>query len=220
MTVTVRTVAAIAAAVYRFPTALPFSGMVELEVAGVFFALVPLGDVWVVLFRGSLTRKDWERDLISQNVDHDPILKSVPLGFNLGMADVFVKIAGVLPLGAKIIFGGHSLGAARAANAASRFELAHHRPLALVRWGTPRPGTAYMASVLDPVVQYTYRNGLDKVCDVPFDIPLVTPFEHTGPMVELHEAPFPTDQWGPFAEHHFQLYQAGCDKLPDVVLAA
>lgn len=159
----------------------------------------------IICFRGSTTLLDWMRDFQAQMV-FDADLGGVELGFMQGLR----KIAGERPGGAipasPIYITGHSLGAARALIFAALEKLKGLPIAGVTVFGPPRPGAAKLKEILAPVPVRMYRNRLDPVCEVPFDIPLIDPYVHVSDLISVDAAPAPEDPWGFVADHHMELY--------------
>lgn len=97
-----------------------------------------------------------------------------------------------------------------------------------VVFGEPNPGFSQFAGIVAKLpVSVGYCNkdagGHDRITDVPFAVPLLgLDFVHP-PAFSFVSAPPPADdEWGVFAYHHVQLYEAGvlAAKLDPVTVAA
>jgi len=168
----------------------------------------------VVVFRGSTTTEDFVRDAEAAYwIDRD--LGPVHLGFLQGIKDVWQEVAGSLASGAWIA-AGHSLGAARALILAGLGVVNRTPPASAVVFGEPRPAFQQMADLLKDIPVRSYRNrdadGHDLITDVPFHLPLVYPYLHPRPLVDVSQASDPADL-SPFRWHHMPLYLAATAKL-------
>lgn len=160
-----------------------------------------------LIFRGSVTSEDWERDFYAAMhtpIDH-PQLGQIHAGFYEGL-DVFLPQVFQL-LGVNPVFSGHSLGAARAWDAAALYIVEGGSPGHIGVFGSPRPGCQQLKDILAPYSKSSYRNGLDPVPEVPFilpDFPVVAPLDPTPIRI------VPTD-WseGFMAWHNINLYAQG-----------
>lgn len=172
---------------------------------GVCWGLKHYPDCDALIFRGSMTKEDWFRDVISE-LGAPPQkgltnLGFLPLGFDDGVGDA-VKAATQVAVGRNPwIIGGHSLGAARAAIAAGISRPAVTR---LVLCGCPRPGTTALRAYLAGLNIHSYRNLSDPVCDVP----TCPPWCDVGEFIRLQQAPAAGDI-SIFRDHHIELYLAG-----------
>ena len=182
-----------------------------LEVDDVFVGIQDTPEYGIICFRGSTTPMDWVRDFQAQMVYY-PDLGGVEFGFIQGLRKIIGDRRGVTP-GKPVYVTGHSLGAARACIFAAMEKLAGFEVAGLTVFGCPRPGAAKLKALLSTISVKSYRNCNDPVCEVPLDIPLLDPYEDVRPFIELNAEPPENDPWGPFAAHHFELYQKGLDAL-------
>jgi len=184
----------------------------------VYWAVKIVNGVSVVVFRGSTTAEDWERDAETAFwVDRD--LGEVHLGFLQGMKDVWQEVGPTLKAGAWVS-SGHSLGAARAQILAALGVVAACPPAAVVVLGEPRPCFAKMAGILAAYPNRSYRNrdsdGHDLVTDLPPYLPPAFPYVHGGysrPLIDISQSPSDPNDWSPFRYHHMPPYQAAVSKL-------
>jgi len=182
---------------------------------GVYWGLKRLGDFDLVVLRGSTTALDWERDFESVVVS-TPELGAVHRGFFIGMRQLLGELRGMLE-GRRFIILGHSLGAARGALLAGLATVAGIPPAGVLLFGEPRPGFERLAQIVAPLTWRSYRNadinGHDAVTDVPAHVPLVFPFVHPKPLIDVCCSPPDSDDWGPFRYHHFALYHYGLSRV-------
>ena len=209
---------------------------------GICWALKRVGDIDVIILRGSVTQQDWFRDLDAmtnpfpgtlkrlEDVLHyigfaldekplsHPFLGPVHPGFFAGMEDAF---AAMRPrLGRKTIVAGHSLGAARAAILTGLMVHAGIPPMACVTFGQPRPGFPPLAQLIADVPQRSYQNGsADRtLVDLITQVPLALgpeDYVHPHPLTPVREEPGPSwqQQWGIFAWHAMPLYLRAVERL-------
>lgn len=176
------------------------------ETAGVCWALRRYPDLDLLVFRGSMTKEDWFRDVLAEL----PVTTNgawYPAGFEEGLNEARQAIVPLVSPSKAIIVAGHSLGAARAAIFAGmagwRFPVAR-----LILFGCPRPGTTDLPRQLSGVPIASYRNRQDPVTMVPTD----PPWSHVAPFIELDAPPDPADI-SIFRDHHLPLYIAGLEAL-------
>lgn len=132
----------------------------------------------VLVFRGTeLDPKDWATDLNTLPVPWATGGK-VHQGFGEALSAVWEAVAAALaPVRHRLLFTGHSLGAALATLAASR-----RTPDALYTYGSPRVGDAAFVSATASIKHHRYVNCCDLVCRLP---PEALTFRHTGPLSYL-----------------------------------
>ncbi len=120
---------------------------------------------------------------------------------------------------------GHSRGASEAAlYALSR--VSRGIPVAgVILFGCANPGDAAIGGLLRqhvPVVNVRNRRAL--VTDVPVDLRLLDEeYVQVAPFTEVDVVATAADalpDWGPFNDHHSQLYARGCAGMPGIVPAA
>lgn len=200
-----------AAAIYR-PGSIPWTHYNDgNDAAGVCWGLMRCAGVDVIALRGSLTLRDWLRDL---DLFADPLfggaLGPVHPGFLCGMRETWATIRPLLEQPA--IVTGHSLGAARASILTALMTLDGFRPLRRVVFGEPRPGFAKLASIVGAAGR-SYCNSddaernRDPVCDLPFSFP-PEEYVHATPLSFVSAPPTPAiaAALGPFALHDMSLY--------------
>ena len=169
---------------------------------GVVFGVDTMTDCTLIAFRGSTVFLDWIRDFEAEMI-HTSI-GGVEKGFFDGLEECFAVVAGVAPKGNPIYVTGHSLGAGRAHIFAALLIKGGYN-VEVVTFGSPRPGDAELAKILNPFPIRSYKNGPDYVCDVPLPLPLL-PYDHPSKLIPLYEKPSADDEWGPLSWHHSQLY--------------
>ena len=190
------------------------------ETAGIYWSLLR-GDGTsdnpdLIMCRGSTTPEDWIRDFESElgrSLPQWTQLGLLPDGFSRGLAQAWGAITDTLDAGRRTLtVAGHSLGAAHAAELAAMLnasDIVQH----VVLCGCPRPGTSALASLFDPKIIASYRNGNDPVCDVPVTLGPWLPWCPIAPYIAINDPSAPDDEWGPLAEHHLFHYLAGITKL-------
>jgi hypothetical protein len=182
---------------------------------GVCWAVKDIGDISVIVLRGSVVAEDWRRDFQAfvSPFSHDD-LGPVHPGFLSGMRTVQREVDELIPIGGnKIIITGHSLGAARASILTGLLQLTTRRSDVIRRvvFGEPRPGFQHLADIVSEVSGVSYRNvangSHDVVTDVPFSVPPEN-YVHPTPLTDASAAPDGdlVNKWGPFALHHIGLY--------------
>ncbi|MGB8601305.1 MAG: lipase family protein [Rhizomicrobium sp.] len=188
---------------------------------GGFAAHKRVGDVDIVVWRGSVTAKDWLLNFDTVPA-FDGALGLVHAGFVRGVWPLQDAIT--MALGAHVIVTGHSRGAAQATLFAGHLAAIGRAPVRLVTFGTPRPGYQQLADVLaaGKVAIASYKNLNDPVTDVPFAVDLIgtrcdLPYVHVAPFIQLAVQPDGGDVWGPVAPHHWQLYTRGLGNTPPPV---
>lgn len=174
------------------------------DLSGIHFAHRKVGDVDVIVFRGSKDLLDWIRDL-EVFPKWDDRLGFVHGGFMRGMNDALAAILAVV--GPRVVVTGHSLGGARARILAGLLAYLGRPVEQCTVFGSPRPGFANLARVLQksgtPLASYRNRN--DPVPVVPFMVGL---YEHPDAWIALNSAPPPNDL-EPLRDHHMAHYIAG-----------
>jgi len=178
------------------------------DYAGCHAAHKKVGDVDVIVYRGSLDTMDWMLDAAAIPL-WDPRLGFVHGGFMAGVNDTF--IAASLVCGPKVVVTGHSLGGARARLHAGL--LAHYGTPALqvCVFGSPKPGFAGLARILQKsgTLLQSFRNCEDPVSLVAMLLPW---WVHPDPWIALNEHSAPGDL-EPLRDHHMLRYQGGLTTL-------
>lgn len=183
---------------------------------GSYCAVKRVGNIDVVVWRGSTTALDWFQDfLATPAIDFQDVrLGPCHAGFLAGVRGVLPEVNAVL--GPNVIITGHSLGAAHAFIHAGYLVTGAHTPdgkplipLKVVVAGSPRPGFGQLKGLLHNagVPMSSYKNLQDPVTDVP------VAYLEPAPFTALTDAPPSNDPWGIVADHHSELYLAGLTKL-------
>ena len=181
--------------------------------AGVCVGLRRIDDNDVVVFRGSVTDQDFERDFLAV-----PALSPIPQmgwvhpGFAEGLDATFERVQPLLRRGnVRTIVCGHSLGAGRAALLGAA--LLVDEPtinIQAVLFGEPRSGCKSLKALWAHNPYRSYRNadpsgaGHDLITDVPPE----PPYERNRALIDVFAKPAAGDPWSVFKYHHIQLYQA------------
>ena len=189
------------------------------ETGGIYWSLVS-GSPDLILCRGSVNPQDWMRDFESELGRALPgwsRLGLLPDGFSRGLEETLAAFDSRTEHVSRrhLVLAGHSLGAAHAAELAGMFVSSGDLIDRLVLCGCPRPGTKALAGLFDPKIIASYRNRSDPVCDVPVAIEPLLPWCPLGSYLMLDEAPAQDDSWGPLAEHHIELYEAGVARMTE-----
>ena len=172
------------------------------------------GDTDYVIFRGSKVFLDWFRDGDWwSRPTVDPRLGEIWPGFVVDMDAAWTEIQH--HVGAKVVVGGHSLGAARASVLAGYMLVDGCKPLARICFGEPNTGFPKFCNFVSQVPGRTYKNfgdlGHDHVTDVPYNIPIIAPYGK--PPTKLNVTATPggpeIEQLGFFSYHHINLYVKG-----------
>jgi Lipase (class 3) len=175
---------------------------------GVCWALKKLPGYDVVIFRGSVTLRDWIADF--RAIAAPSRIGHVHLGFYAGMEQVWSELRPLINQPA--IVAGHSLGAARAGIMTGLMVKDGAAPVARVVFGEPKPGLLDFAKLVEGVPARSYRNGdathHDLVTDVPFSFPPLQ-YMHPTPIVPVCCKPRGDEfaDLGMFAWHHIELYE-------------
>ena len=182
---------------------------------GVCWAIKHFDDMSALIFRGSANIPDWILNVLAWVDPHDSNngLGPLHLGFFLGLPKV---IETAIPLlRSRVVVGGHSLGGARALQAAGLMVLDGHRTLAsAIVFGAPKPGFAKLGEVLAPYPVRERINGdedrhaIDYVPAMPLTFP-PEEYEHTRAPVDVYSTPAPNDPWGIFQFHRMAYYEDG-----------
>ena len=153
-----------------------------------FLAQDPATPLSVLAFRGTeLDPHDWATDINALLVPWSAG-GQVHQGFAEALAAAWEAMAAALAsVTGRVLYTGHSLGAALATLAASR-----RSPHALYTYGSPRIGDAAFAEATASLNHHRYANCCDIVCRVP---PEALTYCHSGPVGyldrrgNLHRAP-------------------------------
>lgn len=179
---------------------------------GVWFGIKYVDGYDIIVFRGSLLfsggklTPDWLRDFNSRMILVDK-LGDVHAGFYEQMPEVYQLIQPRLR-GLPVVITGHSLGAARAIIYSA---ISPIRPVRIVIFGCPRPGTQRLADIFLNDDITSYKNRHDPVTDVPVFVPLEFPYvpatsqyARVDGMVDFNLGP-------PWADHHADNYVKGIE---------
>lgn len=190
--------------------------------ASCYIAVVRIEPFLIVISRGSFNFKDWLHDAqaLSALPVRYPVLGHVHVGFYKGCEDAWATIEPMVRPDDRVVFAGHSLGAAHVSILAglmlSSPEMLDmgQRPRFTLCWGEPKPAFQSLADLLRDVPGVSYRNGNgihhDAVTYVPLSI-FPELYVHRLNMTAVSSPPPPgniLDDLGPdLALHHFTLYR-------------
>lgn len=136
----------------------------------------PVGDVTVLTFRGTeVDARDWATDLDTVMIpwaEGGRVHRGFAAALELIWADLVTALAAVP---GRLLYTGHSLGAALATLASSR-----RRPAALYTFGSPRVGDLAFGETLAGLAHRRFVHCCDIVTRVP---PEVLDFRHVGELV-------------------------------------
>jgi hypothetical protein len=178
------------------------------------WAIKVVDDCDILIFRGSITFADWQRDFdVWANPFGHSKIGPVHPGFLLGLDQVLQEYQAYRGTGSnKLVIAGHSLGAGRASVLCGLAIVAGIVPAGRIVFGEPCPGFPQLAQLLSLIPDSRgYRNGRfgtfehDLITDVPLNIgPLQ--YVHPTPLIDVQALPPPEDEWGIFSFHHMPLY--------------
>lgn len=178
----------------------------------VYIGLKLVGQIWYLTVRGSVTVEDWLHNLDAISVEVAD-LGRIHAGFYAGLEVAWKKVKVIIG-NAPLILAGHSRGAGQATILTGLAIRDGLKPLARYAFGEPRSGCGKLARLLAGTPGKSYRNGnakqtsWDPVTDVPFDIPLIEPYQHVMALTHISMPPPPNDPWpGDLCYHHMQLYE-------------
>lgn len=187
---------------------------------GVCVGGIEIDDSYFVVFRGTADFDEWIDDFdFVAHPQTDPKLGEVHAGFLVGMPEAWELLkAAAIPPGRKLVFTGHSLGAARADVACAMAILDGIMPDARVVAGEPFPG---FQSLCDPIKAIRFQaslcngdaQGHDLITNVPFPKRPFWPYTRPTPLLHVSESPSPGDSWDAFRYHHIQLYNTASKGL-------
>jgi hypothetical protein len=128
----------------------------------------------ILVFRGTeLDPRDWATDLNALPASW-PEGGLVHEGFAAALRVIWPALAPALSqVAGRLLYTGHSLGAALATLAASR-----HAPQAIYTFGSPRVGDMAFVQTLSALPHHRFTNCCDVVCRVP---PEAFSYRHVGP---------------------------------------
>lgn len=173
-----------------------------------YFAVKYVGDIDVVVARGSTTVLDWLRnfEVIPEILPNEGWVDS---GFEIGVLEAMENVKPVLR-GKGWIGTGHSRGAAQMTDFAVRAKLDGWGPMALVLFAPPRTGGGKQRLILADTPTHAYVN----MADPPDPVPNVPPWcSHPYSLIPINEPAPSDDAWGPIRSHHDYLYGQGVAKL-------
>jgi hypothetical protein len=176
--------------------------------ANVYMGIVRRGDHLIVVTRGSFDFEDWLHDFrVKKTVPGGrPELGAVHDGFYGGTPEAWDIVDWYFEPDTKLVFCGHSLGAARAVLLAGH-AVANKRPPAYVRcWGEPACGTETLAALLAGIPAQSDANFVGGEFDPVTQSTLAFGFKHCWPMTDVSAPPANPKWWDPFDLHHFALY--------------
>lgn len=185
--------------------------------------LTPLGTPvarWRLVFRGSVTRGDWLRNLmtVANPFDHSELGPIHP-GFFLGLTRVFKEVFSIIGPVDDLEVTGHSLGAGRASQFAGMMVAVGRPPARLVAIAEPKPGFARLSKLLCNIPGVTVLNGsptsnkCDPVPSLPFEL-LIERFEHSREETSVFTVlpPGAARPWGDLVpwkvDYHHAVYYA------------
>lgn len=209
--------AGLCCALYEPSPVNPFAVIDDGADDGICWALAREGDCDVIVLRGSVTLRDWLRDVLALTLPYTSRrMGPVHPGFYLGLDNCWSDIAKVLRPDAPVVVTGHSLGAGRAAILTALMIDAGRAPAARIVFGEPKPGFAQLATYISTVPGRSYRNGDDRHHDLVTEMPFSFPpedYEHASPLIKVCAPPPPDHSWGIFAYHHIELYLAAVSAI-------
>lgn len=172
----------------------------------IYWALRKLDGVDVVVFRGSITKMDWFRDLKAAPVKTD--IGEVHDGFHEGMEKMWAELKPMISQ--PVMVTGHSLGAARADILCGLMLRDGIKPIRRAVFGEPKPGMTDFCKKVAAIPGASYCIKLsnvryDYVTSVPLTLWPFDLFERPTPLVYVQAS---SDDQTPFGLHHIQLYQS------------
>lgn len=184
--------------------------------AGVDYSIACFPTCTAIVFEGSHDLPDWVSNfeaLMQQVSDFG----GVERGFYSGLPQAFAQARPLIPLDLPVYVTGHSRGAAHAQIFGAMLIIALYN-VEIVVFGSPRPGDANLAAIINKIPNRSYRNfnGFDTqdfVTDVPLDLTLIAPFVHPSPQILIDVVPPDPDPWGLFKMHHLSAYIKGLEKI-------
>lgn len=179
---------------------------------GVCYGIKRIDGIDYVILRGSKSFLDWRRDGDWWSRPKiDARLGPVWPGFVEAMPEAWQQIQP--RIGARVVVGGHSLGAARASPLVGLMMIDGCKPLARVVFGEPYPAMQPLANLVAQIPGRSYRNGdnhhHDLVTDVPYPLPFLN-WVRASPLIHVSAQPTveATSLLGrAFDWHHMALYR-------------
>ena len=128
----------------------------------------------------------------------------VELGFDINMEASVAQTAPLLHKGVTTYCIGHSRGAGRAYLRAARLIALGFTDVRICVFGAPRPGDDVLQGILNKATEHwSFRNGKDPVCRVPYCIPPFLKYIEPVDFTMLNVSPTAADPWGhEFGWHH------------------
>ena len=181
------------------------------DATGIYWAMVRLNGVLWIVYRGSVTKLDWERDFYTF---YDPFLHDqlgpIHPGFYEGLPDTIQVALNFAKPNDIIGVTGHSLGAGRASLATGLLCIAKKIPAVRIVFGEPHSGKAELAQIVGNVSRsesYRADGGPNSTWE---DVDLVTAvppwFDVPGPRTNVIVNPPANDPWGVWRYHHMSGY--------------
>ena len=166
-------------------------------------------DCTVIAFEGSYNIPDWFSNFDAVMI-RPPGLGGVEQGFYDGLPEALAAISPMLSGKVPVYVAGHSRGAAHAHIFGAMLINAGYT-VEVVVFGSPRPGDAALAHILQKAPNRSYRNYhdwdlQDWVTDVPLDVTIISPYVHPVKQIAIDVVPPDPDSWGVLKMHHIQNY--------------
>ena len=187
-----------------------------------YWRLKVLNNIAYFVFRGSVTKKDFLRDVftVANPFTHDK-LGPVHPGAYLGLPDAWTEIKTKLTTTTQFIFSGHSLGSMEANISTGLAVIDGYNPIYQICFGCPRPAFSQLGNLTKDIPEFGFRNisadrqSWDHITTIPFDV-WPESFIHVGPLTDIDVPPAAPDAWGPlFDWHHMELYYEGVMNLTE-----
>lgn len=184
-----------------------------IPVDGAYAAIKCVDGIDYLMFRGSITLKDWWDDFDDFALPaQDMMLGPVHPGAYAGVKSIKLQLDSLLPDGKRVVIVGHSLGAMHAAIYAGMRVTEKLSMDGLVMFGEPRSGGPQLSGILNGsgIEIHSFRNanadGHDYVTDVARSLPPEFPYQHArDPLVDINSGPSAND-YLPLRYHHFSRY--------------
>lgn len=144
---------------------------------GINLEVIDEDDFRVYVFRGSMSRADWYRDLTVVPQFHGQ-LGTVHAGFLRSVESIWADT----PAEGNIIITGHSLGGAQALLLGALFVAGGRPPKKITTFGSPSVGFKFankLATLLLSIPGFDYRNADDPVPTI------LSLYEHPRPLFQL-----------------------------------
>lgn len=222
MTVTYKNLARLTSSLYGNPGAIKTDWLYRSNLdANVHMGIVRLDKFLIVVCRGSFTGEDWLHDLRFKAIvpKGNPKFGRVHEGFYYGTSEAWDIIKCYINdykiVHDKLVFSGHSLGAARATILAQHAVQAGFKPHALVCWGEPASFYSEGVSLISDISGISYQNVVDHIPDPVTIITLPFGYLNRKPLARISVRPKETKFIDPLRLHHFEYYEQA---TPDIVL--